>query len=198
MLQISILKQDHERMVSNLNFSKDLKVGKICEDIAKQYFESLGHEFVCFNEVPKNFKEWDIKMRKGDEEYDAESKGDCFIKPERFEYSSVFNKKVTIPKVETGNIFIEKECRGEGSGIEKTKAGIWINTFYNINEIWTIETDKLRQLISQNNFKIAKECGDVGSHTVGILIPRFEFIDWFTVVPFEKVIYEYQPQGVIG
>ncbi len=67
-----------------------------------------------------------------------------------------------------------------------------------VNVAETLKEVRRALLDADVNFKIAKECGDVDSHTVGILIPRFEFIDWFTVVPFEKVIYEYQPQGVIG
>lgn len=82
-------------------------------------------------------------------------------------------------KRDTGNMFIEYECRGKPSGISVTKSDIFITYFKNLNELWAIPTPKLKELISTQNFRTVGNAGDKGSKTCGYLIPRIKYREYF-------------------
>lgn len=82
-------------------------------------------------------------------------------------------------KRDTGNMFIEYESRGKPSGISVTKADIFITYFKNINEVWVIKTEDLKNLITNNNFRVVTNAGDKGSGTCGYLIPRMKYRQYF-------------------
>jgi hypothetical protein len=83
--------------------------------------------------------------------------------------------------MDTGNIFIEFESRGKDSGITVTTAEWFVTYFKHFNEIWYIKSNKLRKLISENDFKKHTDSGDLGSNTKGYLIPRYQFKKYFKV-----------------
>jgi hypothetical protein len=85
------------------------------------------------------------------------------------------------PDFDTGNIFIEFASRGKDSGITVTKAEWFVTYFKHFREMWYIKSDKLRELISENEFKVHNDSGDLGSNTKGYLIPRYQFKKYFKV-----------------
>jgi hypothetical protein len=80
---------------------------------------------------------------------------------------------------DTGNMFIEYECRGKPSGISVTKSDIFITYFKHLDELWAIPTSKLKELLSANDFKTVKNVGDKNSKTCGYLIPRMRYKEHF-------------------
>lgn len=79
------------------------------------------------------------------------------------------------PTYDTGNMFIEYECRGKPSGISVTTADLFITYFKNLNEVWVIPTNELKELVSTYRFREVKNAGDKGSRTCGYLIPRAKY-----------------------
>jgi hypothetical protein len=90
------------------------------------------------------------------------------------------------PYLDTGNIFIEFECRGSDSGISVSEADWFVTYFQHFREIWYIKTDKLKKLIINNNFKKTELSGDLNSNTKGYLIPRYQFKKYFKVRTIKK------------
>lgn len=80
---------------------------------------------------------------------------------------------------DTGNLFIEYECRGKPSGISVTTSDIFITYFKNLGEMWAIPTKKLRELLTQHKFRTVGNAGDKGSNTCGYLIPRMQYREYF-------------------
>jgi hypothetical protein len=83
------------------------------------------------------------------------------------------------PKYDTGNMFIEFECRGKPSGISVSKADIFITYFKHLSEVWVIPTNELKQLIESHSFRVVTNAGDRGSRTCGYLIPRMKYRQYF-------------------
>jgi hypothetical protein len=81
---------------------------------------------------------------------------------------------------ETGNWFIEFECRKKPSVINVTEAEFF--TLYSPQKkvVLNIETKALKNLIEENDFRIGIG-GDEGSNTKGYLIPDLEFRTHFNV-----------------
>ncbi len=90
------------------------------------------------------------------------------------------------PDMDTGNIFVEFESRGKSSGIVVSTSDWFVNYFKHFREIWYIKTDKLRQLIANNEFKTTEFSGDINSNTKGYLIPRYQFKKHFKVRRIKK------------
>lgn len=82
-------------------------------------------------------------------------------------------------KRDTGNMFIEYECRGKPSGINVTQSDIFITYFKNLNEMWAIPTLKLKELLNTHTFRTVGNAGDEGSRTCGYLIPRMKYREYF-------------------
>jgi hypothetical protein len=57
-----------------------------------------------------------------------------------------------------------------------------------LDELWSIPVTKLREIISNNEFPISEESGDINSHTMGYLIPREEYREHFKVIKYQKII----------
>ena len=96
------------------------------------------------------------------------------------------------PTYDTGNIFVETECRGKASGINVTIADWFVTYYINLNEIWYIKTKDMLKLIEENkqNLIFKRNSGDKDSKTHGWLIPRWKYTNWFKVYnskTFEKI-----------
>lgn len=152
--------------MANLDFKKDLKLGNDGEDVVIQFLQSKG----CVYDSSNNDNQYDIKMIKNNKIISYEVKTDVKC----------------APLFDTGNIFIEFESRNKPSGISTSKAQWFVTYFLYLNELWFIKTNKLKQLISENNFQIFYDAGDVGSATHGYLIKRKDFKKYFNVYKLQK------------
>lgn len=147
--------------MANLNFKKDLLLGNEGEDVLRDFLNSKGCKPISKNDD----KRYDLKMLKKGVETTYEIKTD-------FKCAPLFD---------TGNIFIEFECRGKESGIMVTEADWFVTYFKYLNEIWFIKSKKLIQLINDNNFPTFSDAGDLNSNTKGYLINRNDFKELFNV-----------------
>jgi len=147
--------------MANYNFNDDIIIGEDGEQVVIDDLRELGAHFVSNNKDNK----WDIIVNIDNENISYEIKTDVFCKPEN----------------DTGNIFVEYECRGKGSGIMVTQAK-WFVTYYQyLREIWYIQTDVLKQLIMDNDIPQIEFSGDKGSNTKGWLLPRYPYKKHFIV-----------------
>ena len=147
--------------MANLHFKSDLKLGNDGESVLIKYLEDKGGIYVDSN----NDNKYDIKM---------------IVKGKEKTYEIKTDVKCA-PLFDTGNIFIEYESRNKASGISVTQADWFVTYFKYLKEIWFIKSDDLRTLISQNDFPIFKDAGDIGSATHGYLINRKKFKEHFHV-----------------
>jgi hypothetical protein len=147
--------------MANLNFKLDLKLGNDGEEIVKKFLESKNHQFVGSN----NDNKYDLKMLVRNKETTYEIKTDVLCSP----------------RYDTGNMFIEFYSRGKDSGIAVTQAKWFVTYFKHLDEIWFIKTNKLKKLISENDFRVISNAGDIGSQTHGYLIKREDFKTYFHV-----------------
>lgn len=147
--------------MANLNFKKDLLLGNEGEDVLRDFLNSKGCKPISKNDD----RRYDLKMLKKGFETTYEIKTD-------FKCAPLFD---------TGNIFIEFECRGKESGIMVTEADWFVTYFKYLNEIWFIKSKKLIQLINDNNFPTFSDAGDLNSNTKGYLINRKKFKEYFNV-----------------
>lgn len=148
--------------MAHLEFRKDLVLGNEGEQIVVEFLESKGLVFVESN----NDNKYDIRLLKDNQPITYEIKTDVICKPSK----------------DTGNLFIEFKSRGKDSGITVTQAD-WFVTYYPfLDEIWFIKSDKLKELIKNNNFRVISNAGDIGSATHGYLINRKNYKDFFHVV----------------
>lgn len=145
--------------MANLDFNKDLSLGNKGENIVKKFLIDNG----CKEIENNNDNKYDLKLLKNNRQITYEIKTD-------FKCAPLFD---------TGNIFIEFECRNKLSGISVTKADWFVTYFIHLNEIWFIKTTKLKKLISDNNSQIFTDAGDLNSQTKGYLINRKKFRSYF-------------------
>lgn len=156
---------ENNKQKEDYNFNTDIKVGESGEKVIIEDLLSMGATFIKDNK-DINF---DILMTVP-KEVTYEIKTDVYCKPTK----------------DTGNMFIEYECRGKSSGINVTKAD-WFVTYYPyLNQAWYIDTNELRNLIKYNNFKETTFSGDLGSNTKGYLIPRMQYKRFFKVRKIEN------------
>lgn len=141
--------------MANYNFKKDLIIGENGENVVANDLIKMGGKLISDN---KNNK-FDLMIQKN------EIKTDVYCKPH----------------YDTGNIFIEFECRGKNSGILVTEAKWFVTYFKHLNEIWYIKTSDLLSLIKTSNFRTTQFSGDSGSNTKGYLIPRYAFKENFII-----------------
>jgi hypothetical protein len=147
--------------MANLDFKTDLKLGNDGEDVIINFLESKGCSYVDSN----NDNKYDLKMITNGKETTYEIKTDVKV----------------APVYDTGNIFIEYESRGKASGISVTQADWFVTYFKYLKEIWFIKSETLKQLMSENEFPVFYDAGDVGSATHGYLIKRKDFKEYFHV-----------------
>jgi hypothetical protein len=150
------------------NFDMALKMGEKGERIVRMFLENLGYIFVSKCENISH----DYKFVKGGKEGIFEIKTDVahlFVGDDG-------NLR------DTGNIAIEYESRGNKSGIAATNADFFVTYYPQLNEIWLIKTEKLKDIIRANKDTIKKvEGGDTNSRTKMFLLKREKFKSEFRV-----------------
>lgn len=163
------------KTVKDYNFNTDIKDGEKGESIISNFLQSYGYKQLSDNKDNK----YDLKMLtdKGIETT-FEVKTDVFCYPERIITENGVEK--TIPRKDTGNMFIEMESRGKASGISVTQANWFVMYFPYFKKAWFIRVTDLKQLIEENDFRIVTG-GDPGSNTKGYLINRRNFQQYFKV-----------------
>jgi len=149
--------------MANYNFNDDILIGNWGESEIVKDLSKLGINLIHYN----NDYRYDIRMEKDGKEMTYEVKTDVFCTPR-------FNN-------DTGNMFIEFFSRDKPSGITVTEADWFVMYYKYLKEIWYIKTDKLKYLITQNDFFISEYSGDQGSNTKGYLIPRRDFTNDFII-----------------
>jgi hypothetical protein len=143
------------------DFKKDLQKGIDGEEVIIRYMQNLGFTFIdrC------NDNRYDFSMMYNDKVYTYELKTDM--------YCSKGN--------DTGNIAIEVESRGRPSGISVTHSDFFVTYFPHLGEIWSISTNNLRKLITEQNLPLKEGKGDPGSNTKFYLVKREKFKQNFKV-----------------
>ena len=147
--------------MANYNFKQDIIDGENGEQIVLKDLEIMGGKLISDN---KNYK-YDLLISKDGELITYEIKTDVYCTPER----------------DTGNMFIEFECRGNPSGIMVSEARWFVTLYKGLNEIWYIKTKELLKLIETETFRKTEQSGDSGSNTRGYLIPRNKFKEHFII-----------------
>jgi hypothetical protein len=147
--------------MANYNFRKDLIEGEEGEMVVLKDLESMGGKFISDN---KNNK-YDLLISKDGEPITYEIKTDFICSPEK----------------DTGNIFLEYECRGKESGIMVCKAKWFVTYFKHFKQIWYIETKDLINLLETEPLRKVGNSGDRGSNTKGYLLPRNKYKVHFKV-----------------
>jgi hypothetical protein len=147
--------------MANYDFRKDIIEGEEGEMVVLKDLESMGAEFISDNKDNK----YDLKISKSGKEITYEIKTDVYCKPDS----------------DTGNMFIEFECRGKDSGIRVSQA-TWFVTYYkHLNELWYIKTEDLLNLVENEPIRMTNNSGDAGSNTRGYLLPRYQYKSHFKV-----------------
>lgn len=148
-------------LMAHLNFKKDLELSKQGENAVKDFLVTQGCVFTHFNHDNK----YDILMQRKGKDVKYEVKTDYIV----------------MKHFDTGNIFVEFECRNKPSGISVTEAEWYVNYFYYLKEFWFIKTKKLKDLILNNNIPVINQAGDANSNTKGYLIKRKDYQEYFHV-----------------
>ena len=122
----------------NYNYSKDRKDGKKGEQVIRHFVESvMGLKYIKDNDTSA----FDLLFQGNGED------------PTTFEVKTDFWEK-DWKAGGSGNMLVEYKCRGRPSGISVTKAKYFVYYLVNVSDkhIWVIETEKLRELIKNNDF----------------------------------------------
>lgn len=145
------------------NFNEDLSEGQKGENIVIEHLKKNGGTLISKN----NDNRYDVIIERKGKKIKYEIKTDFFCNP----------------NYDTGNIFVEVECRGKKSGIMVTEAKWFVTYFKHFNEIWYIKTKDLLEIIEKNKefLKFLKNAGDSKSNTKGWLIPKWMYADYFKV-----------------
>lgn len=133
-------------------FRKDLKIAIENEKKVASFFEKQG----CIVHEINDDKEYDLLIEKDGDMKKYELKTDYFVTKEH----------------DSGNVFVEYECRGKASGISTSTADWWIFYLIHLKELWFIKTEDLKQVISEFHFNTTHTAGDEGSRTKGYLVGR--------------------------
>jgi hypothetical protein len=147
--------------MADYNFKNDLSLGEIGEQTVIGYLINNGGKLITKN----NDNKYDAIIEYNGNKITYEIKTDVFC----------------APNFDTGNIFIEIECRGKESGLSVTEAKWFVTYFLYLNEIWFIETDKLKKILIENDFPISEQNGDLNSNTKGYLIKRKDIQENFKI-----------------
>lgn len=145
--------------MANYNFKKDLLIGEQGEKVIIEDLISLGATYQSDNKTNTH----DIIVLYKDVPVSYECKTDFYR--------------------DTGNMFIETECRGKPSGISVTKAKWFVTYFKKLNEAWYIKTSDLKRLIEEHTslHTFRSSVGDTNSNTKGYLIKKELFKDHFII-----------------
>jgi len=149
--------------MANYDFKQDILVGEQGEIVIKDDLIQMGAKLIDTN---KDYR-YDLLMEKAGEQIKYEVKTDVYCKP----------------TYDTGNMFIEFECRGYASGIYVTEAKWFVMYYKFLKEAWYISVEDLRILLKEeeDNIPITQFSGDMGSNTRGFLLPREKYRENFIV-----------------
>jgi hypothetical protein len=147
--------------MANLNFKDDLILSQTGEIKTINFLEQKGLKYLSSN----NDNKYDLMMGKDEKVFTYEVKTD-------FKCAPLFD---------TGNLFVEFECRKHPSGISVTKSDWFVTYFIYLDELWFIKSENLKKLINDNDFQIFIDAGDINSETKGYLINRKKFKKHFHV-----------------
>jgi hypothetical protein len=149
--------------MAHYNFNKDISEGEDGELTVIEHLKKLGGTLLQQNKDNR----YDVIIERNGKKIKYEIKTDFFCKP----------------SYDTGNIFVEVECRGKNSGIMVTQADWFVNYFKHFNEIWYIKTKDIIKLIDENRQILVKKenSGDKDSVTKGWLIPKWRLHENFIV-----------------
>lgn len=153
-------------MVESGMFKEDVEKGEWGEgEVLKNIF--LNKKEDCIIEFVDKLKtnSYDFKLSVDGKEVSYEVKTDSRCTPSK----------------DTGNMYVEFICLGKLSGISVTKADWFVMYFHELEEMWYIKTNKLRELICNNAFPTASTGRDPATPTTGYLIKRKDFKKYFTV-----------------
>ena len=150
--------------MAHYKFNKDLIEGEEGELVVIEQLKNFGATLIHQNKDNR----YDVLVERNGKNIKYEIKTDVYCKPDR----------------DTGNMFIETECRGKKSGINVTQAEWFVYFYPLLDEIWYIKTKDLLNLIQENvnTLRFHKNGGDPGSRTKGWLIPRKRFLESFIVL----------------
>jgi len=160
--------------MANYNFNKDLIIGEAGENVVIEDLISMGAIYDSNNKDNTH----DIIVIFNNEKISYECKTDIYD--------------------DTGNMFIETNCRGKESGILVTKAKWFVTYFKQLNEIWYIKTDKLKEILNKCEHKIAEQSGDANSNTIGVLLNKYMFRNDFIVrdsIKHKVIIHKWQKKN---
>lgn len=170
--------------MANYNFNKDITDGERGEEVVRAELEAEG---ATFNGNNKNNK-YDISMTMPNgRELKFEIKTDVWCYPPK--------RVITDHGIaeeggrDSGNIFLEFECRGKASGVMVSEAQIFVYYFPFFQEIWYISFDKLMNIINTQNLRETSWSGDENSNTKGYLLPREYYRTHFKV---KKTDYKWE------
>jgi len=170
------------KSIKDYNFKTGIDVGEKGEKVISDFLISHGCKFLNDNKDNK----YDLKMLTHNNiPTTIEIKTDFYCYPERT-ITLENNVEKTIKARDSGNMFIEKECRGKLSGISVTKSKWFVIYYPYLQKAWFIRTNSLKKLIDDNNFYVATG-GDPGSNTKGYLIKRSFFKKHFKVKNIDKI-----------
>jgi len=147
--------------MANYNFRKELIEGEEGERIVLTDLESMGGTFISDNKDNR----YDLLISKNGKEITYEIKTDVLCSP----------------SYDTGNIFLEYECRGKTSGIMVCQADWFVTYFKHFNELWYIKTKDLLNLIETESLRSVGNSGDEGSNTKGYLLSRHKYKSHFKI-----------------
>jgi hypothetical protein len=164
--------------MANLNFVSDLPLGQKGEtNIANHLSETYGYAIKSFNH--NNTHDFIMDVNGVDKTVEVKTDVYC-IPPTKITLPS--GASFNVEGRDTGNIFIETECRGKLSGINTTKSDIFVYYYPLLKQAWVIQTKKLKKLVESNDLELKENAGDENSNTKGYVIPRNKFISEFKVM----------------
>ena len=135
-----------------VSVAKSIKENKKIEKEVIEYFNKRGLNVIQDNED----RNYDFLVEKDGITKTYELKTDYYVTRDN----------------DTENMFIEYESWGRCSGIASTKSDWYVYYFYNLKEMWFIQTHELKFLIINNDIPKKDNCGDRLSNTKGYLLPR--------------------------
>lgn len=116
---------------------------------------------IVIAEYLSNRRDYDIVEYRNDSKYDFMLKKDDTtitfeVKTDRYEY---------LKKIITGNFFIELSCNGRDSGIMVTEADYFVYYFPDKEKAYLIESNRLKDLIQDEDIPTSTQAGDGGRVT---------------------------------
>jgi hypothetical protein len=152
-------------------YNKQLPFGKKCENAVIKFMEK-NHNTTLLEQRDDNKYDFKMNTKKGILTYEV--KGDKHCIPDEIREGK------RIRGYDSGNLFIEFEQSGKPSGIEVTLADWYVYVYYYLGVMYCIKTDKLRQLIKDNDF-VVKTVNDEETPNRGYLIPREQYKEHFII-----------------